>query len=696
MTPQRKDDLRALLNPWLRSPSDILGREDLEALLDHYPQVESRNYKLWLTSTAVLQRVLHNEILSRTEGYLEDLQHKARIFVQNDSYPIAHRMLEEHHVCIISGAPGVGKTTLAEMLLIHYVSQDFEPVVISSDIGEASVLYRREAPQIFLYDDFLGRTASLEKLTKNEDDRLLRLIHRIGRSSKKRLLLTTREYIMEQAKTIYERLDRPEFIQNKYILDMSDYTRLHRAEILYNHLYFSGVSEGCKQQLLRNNRYLQLIDHPNYSPRVVVEALDLAVARRVSPKDFVAYLQMSLDDPSTLWSHIFNNQIEEEHRVLLVLALTLQPHCRLIEVERSFIRFWRSKLGPHNFSRALQTLETTFLHIRRVNGQEMIEFANPGVQDFIVDGLEGRDYLVLPIIQAAVVFEQCAILWNYSLLSHADASTGIGRVAGGRKVSAATASANSPTDGTVAPAYPGLRRTLVEHADELIEALGRLLTVAVDDGVTLERRLSVLLAVAVDLNVVVEPATITPGLKALSESWRGGIVDKQSALETLERLQRHAPGHQLVNSLLITASSWFNRSLKSTKDFQYLIVLRELLTHHDWPGTEVSAALDDFPDDNDLELEFLWLVQNEIRELLRTAESSHDLASGLREIEDMAIAVGVDVDTELEDGWDTVTQMEMIEDSEADLYQGAPAPNTAMGTDEETARIADMFSTLHE
>jgi Restriction endonuclease len=47
MTPDRKDDLHALLDPWLRSPADVLGREDIEELLGRFPQVEKRNYKLW-------------------------------------------------------------------------------------------------------------------------------------------------------------------------------------------------------------------------------------------------------------------------------------------------------------------------------------------------------------------------------------------------------------------------------------------------------------------------------------------------------------------------------------------------------------------------------------------------------------------------------------------------------------------------
>jgi len=54
-----KEKLVALLAPYCRQPDDVLGREDLNNLLGRHPSVERRNFKLWLTSTEVLSRVLH-------------------------------------------------------------------------------------------------------------------------------------------------------------------------------------------------------------------------------------------------------------------------------------------------------------------------------------------------------------------------------------------------------------------------------------------------------------------------------------------------------------------------------------------------------------------------------------------------------------------------------------------------------------
>ncbi len=43
-----------------------------------------------------------------------ELEAKVRVYAENPSFPKSKDKLEANHVVIISGPPGVGKTTLAE------------------------------------------------------------------------------------------------------------------------------------------------------------------------------------------------------------------------------------------------------------------------------------------------------------------------------------------------------------------------------------------------------------------------------------------------------------------------------------------------------------------------------------------------------------------------------------------------------
>jgi MinD superfamily P-loop ATPase len=71
-------------------------------------------------------------------------------------------MLRKEGVCVIAGVPGIGKTTLAKMLLADAVHDGYEAIQVSADVEEAWNVYAPGCKQAFYYDDFLGRTALVE------------------------------------------------------------------------------------------------------------------------------------------------------------------------------------------------------------------------------------------------------------------------------------------------------------------------------------------------------------------------------------------------------------------------------------------------------------------------------------------------------------------------------------------------------
>jgi hypothetical protein len=137
LTPDRKDELFGMFAPYCQSPSDIFGREDLNNLLGLYPEVERKNVKLWLTSTVVLERFINGAVWNDTALTLQRLKRRASLYVPNPSRHRARKILDQHHYCIIAGIPGIGKTMLAEVLLIEHVDKhEYQAVRIANDLSE--------------------------------------------------------------------------------------------------------------------------------------------------------------------------------------------------------------------------------------------------------------------------------------------------------------------------------------------------------------------------------------------------------------------------------------------------------------------------------------------------------------------------------------------------------------------------------
>ncbi|PJI52525.1 hypothetical protein CTI14_40935, partial [Methylobacterium radiotolerans] len=100
----------------------------------------------------------HNAEVRHAEFEVERIRSKLPLFVQNSSFSRAQQLLSEQRIVIISGVPGIGKTTLAEMLLYAHLDRGYQPVVLQTDVSEGKKLFRQQDKQIFYYDDFLGQT----------------------------------------------------------------------------------------------------------------------------------------------------------------------------------------------------------------------------------------------------------------------------------------------------------------------------------------------------------------------------------------------------------------------------------------------------------------------------------------------------------------------------------------------------------
>lgn len=421
-----KDDLLNLLQPWCKSTADIYGAGDINGLLSAHPTVLKAHFKLWLSGTEVLERVLHAGIWNISADTLDDLRRELCRLVVHDGFQAALSILHTHHHCLIVGIPGIGKTTLAKILLWYYIQEGFTAIVVSHDIQEAwdvltNAIHHQERVAI-LYDDFLGQVSfEAQKLEKNEDRRLIRLLELAKKTPNIRFILTTREYILEDAKKQYAILAQADLSIEKFTLTLQRYTRANRARILFNHLYFSNLPLSRLGAIVKSKVYKEIIDHQNYSPRIVRGICEHATYGSLDDKSYIRKISQQFDNPREIWDHAFCHDICKESKVLLYVLWTFGQETTLSVLRAAFSRMPHSGLSPvplESFDLAVREMDGNFIRTERVEGmggkiQELVvQFHNPSVRDYLSRKVEDEPHLLKWLVSGCVRFAQVEALFD--------------------------------------------------------------------------------------------------------------------------------------------------------------------------------------------------------------------------------------------------------------------------------------------
>ncbi len=386
LSPPAKAQLAAIIGPSLQSQSDIFGPKDLNSLLVKFPEIEKAFIKLWLSNSVILERIVHAASEAFLAITLAEIEQKVKIYAQNPSFDDANRTLGRHHVLIISGPPGVGKSTLGEMLAYNYLGQGWEFVPIRSlEDGFARIVDTRR--QVFLFDDFLGRIGLNREALASKESELGRFLNRIRTSPNARFILTTRAPVFEEARRVSEILADPQLDISRYLLDVGAYTRRIKARILYNHLLVAMLPSHYVSALIRSEQLTQIIDHKNYNPRVVRWMTDATRLGTTLAEDYPFAFIDALNNPEQLWDTAFREHILPKcQHLLLSLFFCSEYGAELVDLRISYnqlhpalSRQYGLTFNVKDFEEALKILEGGFIAIRGTQ----VSFINPSLRDYL-------------------------------------------------------------------------------------------------------------------------------------------------------------------------------------------------------------------------------------------------------------------------------------------------------------------------
>ncbi|MEU1014732.1 restriction endonuclease [Streptomyces sp. NPDC005898] len=401
LTVEGKEKLCRAFAPYVRGTGDLYGVDEIVAELLRRPDLVRRHFRLWLSSTSVLQTVLNQDRYLRSSWLQKRLPGVADTFVPHEGFERAKQLLDTQQVCVIAGIPGVGKTTVALMLAAWLMGNNYEIHEISQDINEIGTLWRDGSRQVFLYDDFLGSTALETPLNKNEDNRLLSVIREIQETPGKALVLTTRDYLLEHARLRHDRLVAPDVSDAVSVIRLTDLHRRVRGQILYNHVHHSSLSPDDKRRFTDPKVWHPVVRHKNFNPRLVEETLRLSARRG---QDVAAAMLENLDDPRRVWERIVENELTDEAVHLLELLFAFGS-AGLNELEESWRRY-RTEVervaDGRTFRRALQLLDGTMVSVE----QGQVAFHNPSIEDYVRFHLDAGRARFPELLKALVHEEQ--------------------------------------------------------------------------------------------------------------------------------------------------------------------------------------------------------------------------------------------------------------------------------------------------
>jgi tRNA uridine 5-carbamoylmethylation protein Kti12 len=412
LTPDNKSEILNLFAPYIQSTGDILRKDDLNNLLGQYPEVEKQYYKLWLGSTAVLEDILNKRINNWSAIEMEKIRREVTTYVMNDSFNDAKKILSENRYVIISGIPGIGKTTLSRMLVNYLLGEGYEEFVMLESIGDAAQKLTAGTKQVFFFDDFLGAT-SFQNDEKGFDRKLVIFIDKIKHEQDKLFILATREYILQQAKQTYEVISTNNLELAKCILDLSNYTESIRAKILYNHLAMAELPLPYVRVLLEKQSYMNIIKHNNFNPRIIETFLNAKLYQKVEPKEFVAKFEDFFDQPYSVWDLAFG-KLDAIAQYALVIRMTMgYGNVFLSDWYNAMKHFVQGtyyelhlEINEVVWRNLLKIIEGTFVISYPSREDYVVKYMNPSVYDFLAAWLRSYREIQETVIRESLFVEQ--------------------------------------------------------------------------------------------------------------------------------------------------------------------------------------------------------------------------------------------------------------------------------------------------
>lgn len=328
--------------------------------------------------------------------------------------------MQKEKVLLITGLPGIGKTTLAEILLYEKAKFKFKIYLINTIREAEDVISKNDNDkQLFYFDDFLGEVYYQILTGSQKESEISRFVDRIKHTPNKYIILSTRTVIFTQARAKSEKIKRSRIDSGKYEVILNSYSKLEKARILYNHLYFQDIDKPLFDAIIENKFYNEIINSKSYTPRIIEFITDKKRIENFNKEEYLNFILKNLKNPEEIWNDSFQNQIEYFDRCLLFTMFSFQRGITenlLIEAYKERLNYEKvynnKQFNSEQFNDSVKNLLNGFIISSIIdldNNVKQFSFINPSVSDFILGYLNQNYEAKKAVILSIKYIEQLEI-----------------------------------------------------------------------------------------------------------------------------------------------------------------------------------------------------------------------------------------------------------------------------------------------
>lgn len=384
LTPKNLEEIKNIFTPYIRSEQDIYSLEKLDELLDTHKDILCRYPNLYF-DYSILQNILGKNLYKKNEERIRLIENNMKKFVWSEQYNNAFEKLKNNNILVITGIPGIGKTTLANLICMNYLLQGYSLIVADSNkIFEFEQIIDENRNTIVFLDDFLGGNI-LEYFAENKNpgNDIIEFIEKIKRNSNVKLIITSRTHIINEANLLSEKFGRLHLENPKRnnIICLENYSKYEKAKIFFNHLKAISLSSNQKENILENENYKKIINHKNYSPRIIEYITNNDIESEEKEKNYIKYMVENLNNAEELWKIPFK-KLKESEKDILYYVFACNSKVEVDFLKEYFIE--EIKEENNSLEEILKILEGSFLKFLKLNEIVYIDFINPSLRDFFI------------------------------------------------------------------------------------------------------------------------------------------------------------------------------------------------------------------------------------------------------------------------------------------------------------------------